>query len=96
MLRLQVRLLAAEAAFNAGERGIAQHLLLLLPNPDGCSTLSLQAEPVTNILYRSAITMHGVLLRLQVRLLAAEAAFDAGERGIAQHLLLLLPNPDGF
>jgi hypothetical protein len=27
---------------------------------------------------------------LQVRLLAAEAAFDAGERGIAQHLLLSL------
>jgi hypothetical protein len=30
------------------------------------------------------------MLCLQVRLLAAEAAFDAGERGIAQHLLLSL------
>jgi hypothetical protein len=29
------------------------------------------------------------MLCLQVRLLAAEAAFDAGERGVAQHLLLL-------
>jgi hypothetical protein len=45
----------------------------------------MQAEPVTSHLLHA-------MLRLQVRLLAAEAAFDAGERGIAQHLLLLL-NP---
>jgi hypothetical protein len=43
----------------------------------------MQAQPVTPHL------LHVILL-LQVRLLAAEAAFDAGERGIAQLLLLLL------